>query len=160
MRIEGTGALVVGGASGLGEATTRALHERGAQLVVADLDAPRGEALVSELGERARFVRADVTEAEQLQGAVDAAAQAPGGLRIAVQCAGIGHAERLARSRGPHKLESFERVIAINLIGTFNVLRLARTASAACASTPLRSRPSTGRSGRSPTRRRRVRSRR
>jgi 3-hydroxyacyl-CoA dehydrogenase/3-hydroxy-2-methylbutyryl-CoA dehydrogenase len=129
MRIEGTGALVVGGASGLGEATARALHAQGARVVVADLDAARGEALVGTLGEGARFVHADVTDAAQLQAAVDAAvAHAPGGLRIAVQCAGVGHAERLARSRGPHGLESFERVIAINVIGTFNALRLASTA--------------------------------
>ncbi len=128
MRIEGTGALVVGGASGLGAATARALHARGAQVVVADVDAQHGEALVAELGDRARFVAADVTDAGQLQAAVDAAAQAPGGLRIAVQCAGIGHAERLARSRGPHRLDAFERVIAINVVGTFNALRLASMA--------------------------------
>jgi NAD(P)-dependent dehydrogenase (short-subunit alcohol dehydrogenase family) len=128
MRIEGTGALVVGGASGLGEATARALHERGGHVVVADLDATRGEALAAELGERARFVHADVTREEQVRAAVDAATQAPGGLRISVQCAGIGHAERLARSRGPHGLESFERVLAINVVGTFNALRLASTA--------------------------------
>jgi NAD(P)-dependent dehydrogenase (short-subunit alcohol dehydrogenase family) len=128
MRIEGTGALVAGGASGLGAATARALHARGAQVAVADVDAQRGEALVAELGDRARFVAADVTDAGQLQAAVDAAAQAPGGLRIAVQCAGIGHAERLARSRGPHSLDAFARVIAINVVGTFNALRLASTA--------------------------------
>jgi NAD(P)-dependent dehydrogenase (short-subunit alcohol dehydrogenase family) len=128
MRIDGTGALVVGGASGLGEATARALHERGAHVVIADLDAARGEALASELGERARFVAADVTDASRLSAAVDAAAEAAGGLRISVQCAGIGHAERLARSRGPHRLESFERVMAVNVIGTFNALRLASTA--------------------------------
>ncbi len=128
MLIEGTGALVVGGASGLGAATARALHERGARVVVADLDAQRGEALVAQLGEGARFVAADVTDAGRLQGAVDAAAQAPGGLRISVQCAGIGHAERLARSRGPHRLDAFERVIAVNVVGTFNALRLASAA--------------------------------
>jgi NAD(P)-dependent dehydrogenase (short-subunit alcohol dehydrogenase family) len=128
MRIDGTGALVVGGASGLGEATARALHERGAHVVIADLDAARGEALATELGERARFVAADVTDEAQLGAAVDAAAGADGGLRISVHCAGVGHAERLARSRGPHRLESFERVIAVNVIGTFNALRLASTA--------------------------------
>jgi len=128
MRIEGTGALVVGGASGLGEATARALHEGGAHVVIADLDAGRGEALAASLGERARFAVADVTDAEQLAAAVATAAEAPAGLRISVHCAGIGHAERLARSRGPHRLDAFERVLAVNLIGTFNALRLASTA--------------------------------
>jgi 3-hydroxyacyl-CoA dehydrogenase/3-hydroxy-2-methylbutyryl-CoA dehydrogenase len=128
MLIEGTSALVVGGASGLGAATARALHERGALVVVADVDAESGAALVAQLGERARFATADVTNADQLQAAVATAAEAPGGLRIAVQCAGIGHAERLARRRGPHGLDSFERVIAVNVVGTFNTLRLASTA--------------------------------
>ena len=128
MQIDGTCALVVGGASGLGEATARALHASGADVVIADLDERRGEALVAGLGERARFVAADVTRADQLELAVEQAAQAPGGLRIAVQCAGIGWAERLARSRGPHRLDSFERVIAVNVTGTFNVLRLVSTA--------------------------------
>ncbi|MEA2156693.1 MAG: hypothetical protein QOE11_2833 [Solirubrobacteraceae bacterium] len=125
MEIEGTGALVVGGASGLGEATARALHARGAHVLVADLDADRGAALADELGARASFVAADVTQAPDVEAAVAAAAQAPGGLRISVHCAGIGYAERLARPRGPHRLEAFERVVAVNLIGTFNALRLA-----------------------------------
>ncbi len=129
MRIEGSGALVVGGASGLGEATARALHARGAHVLVADLDAERGAALAAQLGERARFAAADVTRPEQLEEAVAlAAAQAPGGLRISVHCAGIGHAERIARSKGPHRAETFERVVAINLVGTFHALRLASAA--------------------------------
>ena len=128
MRIDRSGALVVGGASGLGEATARALHGKGAHVVVADLDTQRGEALAVSLGERARFVVADVTRPDELQEAVSAAAQAPGGLRISVHCAGIGWAERVARSKGPHGLESFEKVIAVNLVGTFNALRLASAA--------------------------------
>jgi 3-hydroxyacyl-CoA dehydrogenase/3-hydroxy-2-methylbutyryl-CoA dehydrogenase len=129
MRIQGTGALVVGGASGLGEATARALHERGAHVLVADLDAGRGAALAADLGARASFVAADVTRAEQVQAAVAAAAeQVPGGLRISVHCAGIGYAERVARARGPHRLEAFEAVVAVNLTGTFNALRLASAA--------------------------------
>ena len=128
MRIEDTGALVVGGASGLGEAAARALHERGAHVVVADLDAERGTALAEELGERARFAAADVTRPEQLERAVALAAQAPSGLRLSIHCAGIGHAERIARSRGPHRPETFERVVAVNLVGTFHALRLASAA--------------------------------
>ncbi len=128
MLIDGSGALVVGGASGLGEATARRLHADGAHVIVADVNEGRGAALVGELAERVRFVRADVTVAEQVQDAVDAAAQLPGGLRVSVCCAGIGWAERVASGRGPHGLEPFETVIRVNLIGTFNVLRLAAAA--------------------------------
>ena len=128
MRIEGSAALVVGGASGLGEAAARALHGRGAHVVVADLDEDRGAALAAELGERAAFAAADVTQPDQLEQAVATAAQAPGGLRISIHCAGIGHAERIARARGPHRPDTFERVVAVNLVGTFHALRLAGAA--------------------------------
>src|SRR5215218_9736414 len=128
MQIEGAGALVVGGASGLGEAVARELHERGARVVVADLDAERGAALAAQLGEGAQFAAADVTRPEQLEQAVALAARAPGGLRLSIHCAGIGHAERIARGKGPHRPETFERVIAVNLVGTFHALRLASAA--------------------------------
>jgi len=128
MRIERASALVVGGASGLGEATARALHERGAHVVIADLNVERGAALAAQLGERAEFAVADVTQPEQLELAVALAAQAAGGLRISVHCAGIGHAERIARSKGPHRAETFEKVVAVNLVGTFHALRLASVA--------------------------------
>ena len=128
MRIDGSGALIAGGASGLGEATARELHARGASVVIADLNADRGQALVDELGERAEFMRADVSDPDAVAGAVDAAAALPGGLRIAICCAGIGWAERVAGRRGAHALEPFETVIGVNLIGTFNVLRLASAA--------------------------------
>jgi 3-hydroxyacyl-CoA dehydrogenase/3-hydroxy-2-methylbutyryl-CoA dehydrogenase len=128
MRIEGAGALVVGGASGLGEAAAGALHEHGAHVVVADIDAERGAALVAQLGERAAFAAADVTRPEQLELAVALAAQAPGGLRISIHCAGIGHAERVARGTRAHRPQTFEKVIAINLVGTFHALRLASAA--------------------------------
>jgi NAD(P)-dependent dehydrogenase (short-subunit alcohol dehydrogenase family) len=123
MQIEGAGALVVGGASGLGEATARELVRRGATVVIADRDEDRGRALANELA--ATFVVADVTSPDQLEAAVSAAALAPGGLRIAVQCAGIGWAERTLTGRGPHQLAPFQTVIAVNLVGTFNTLRLA-----------------------------------
>ena len=128
MHIEGAGALVVGGASGLGEATARALHERGAQVVVADISEEKGSALASELG--VRFVKADVTQEAEVEAAVAAAAEAPGGLRISMHCAGIGWAERVAHKRGPHGLQPFETVIRVNLIGTFNALRFAAAAMA------------------------------
>ena len=123
MQIEGSGALVVGGASGLGEATARRLHGQGAAVTIADVNVEKGEALAAELG--AAFVACDVREEDQVQAAVDAAAQAEGGLRISVCCAGTGWAQKVAGSRGPHALEPFTVIIAINLIGTFNVLRLA-----------------------------------
>ena len=129
MKIEGSSALVAGGASGLGAAVARALHERGASVVIADLNADKGEALASELGDgRASFVECNVMEPEPVQAAVDAAAGAEGGLRISVCCAGIGWAQRTAGKQGPHDLEIFHNVIKVNLIGTFNVLRLACTA--------------------------------
>jgi 3-hydroxyacyl-CoA dehydrogenase/3-hydroxy-2-methylbutyryl-CoA dehydrogenase len=125
MRVSGSGALVAGGASGLGEATARQLHAGGASVVIADLNEERGRRLADELGERADFVRADVTDPATVAQAVELAAGQPGGLRISVCCAGVGWAERVAGRRGPHQLEPFETVIRINLIGTFNVLRLA-----------------------------------
>jgi NAD(P)-dependent dehydrogenase (short-subunit alcohol dehydrogenase family) len=126
MRIEGSGALVVGGASGLGEATARRLAGAGADLTIADVNAERGQAVADELG--ARFAACDVREESQVQAAAEAAAQADGGLRISVCCAGTGWAQKVAGSKGPHPLLPFETIVQINLIGTFNVLRLAASA--------------------------------
>jgi NAD(P)-dependent dehydrogenase (short-subunit alcohol dehydrogenase family) len=126
MDIEGSGALVAGGASGLGEATARRLRAAGAAVTIADVNAEKGEALAGALG--ARFVPCDVREEGQVQAAVAAAAEADGGLRISVCCAGTGWAQRTTGSKGPHPLEPFQTIVAINLIGTFNVLRLAATA--------------------------------
>ncbi|MGA9858785.1 MAG: SDR family NAD(P)-dependent oxidoreductase [Solirubrobacteraceae bacterium] len=137
MEIAGSGALVAGGASGLGEATVRNLHREGAEVVVADIDAERGAALAAELGHRTRFVQTDVTDAESVQAAVATAAGVDGGLRISICCAGIGHGERIAGRSGPHDPAAFGRVIAVNLIGTFNVLRLA--AASMLANDPLES---------------------
>src|SRR5437763_4193193 len=125
MRIGGSGALVAGGASGLGEATARRLHAAGAHVLIADLNEERGQALVSDLGARARFLTTDVTDAEAVQAAMGAAAEQSVPLRIAVSCAGIGWAGRVVGKRGAHALEPFETVIRVNLIGTFNVMRLA-----------------------------------
>ena len=126
MDIEGSGALVVGGASGLGEATARRLHSQGAVVTIADVNAEKGQALAEELG--AAFAACDVREEDQVEAAVEAAAQADATLRICVNCAGTGFAQKIAGSRGPHALEPFAVIIAINLIGTFNVLRFAADA--------------------------------
>jgi len=129
MNIEGSGALVVGGASGLGEATSRKLAGAGAILTIADINEEKGKALADELG--AGFILTDVTKEEQVESAVAAAAEAAaddGGLKITVTCAGTGWAQKVAGNKGPHPLRPFETIIAINLIGTFNVLRYAATA--------------------------------
>ncbi|MEA2311319.1 MAG: hypothetical protein QOE28_1287 [Solirubrobacteraceae bacterium] len=128
MRIQGARALVAGGASGLGAATARRLRAAGAHVTIADVNAEAGKALAEELD--AGFVACDVTDEAQVEAAVAAA----GALRISVCCAGVGHAEKAAGKRGAHALDPFARVIAINLIGTFNVLRLA--AAAMLANTP------------------------
>jgi NAD(P)-dependent dehydrogenase (short-subunit alcohol dehydrogenase family) len=120
-------ALVTGGASGLGEATVRRLHADGASVVIVDLPSSSGEGLAKELGERVRFVPADVRDEGQVQGAIDAAREL-GSLRVVVTCAGIGTPGRVVGKRGPLPLEDFSTVVAINLIGTFNVLRLAAAA--------------------------------
>ncbi len=130
MKIQGSVALVTGGASGLGEATVRRLVAGGARAVIVDRDDKRGPALEKELGERARFVKADVTSADEVQRAIDAANEL-GGLRVAVSCAGVGWAARTLNKEGqPHDLELFKTVIGINLVGTFNVARLAAAAIA------------------------------
>jgi NAD(P)-dependent dehydrogenase (short-subunit alcohol dehydrogenase family) len=126
MEIEGAAAIVVGGASGLGEATVRALCDRGASVTIADVNAERGTALAAEL--ESDFVACDVREEAQVEAAVAQAADAPGGLRIAICCAGTGWAQKVAGSKGPHPLLPFETIISINLIGTFNVLRFAAAA--------------------------------
>jgi NAD(P)-dependent dehydrogenase (short-subunit alcohol dehydrogenase family) len=124
MELNGIGALITGGASGLGEATARALAARGARVTIADLNEERGQALAEELD--GVFVRADVTEEDQVRAAVEAA----GEIRLAVSCAGVGWAERTVKKDGPAALQPFETVVRVNLIGTFNVLRLSAAAMA------------------------------
>jgi 3-hydroxyacyl-CoA dehydrogenase / 3-hydroxy-2-methylbutyryl-CoA dehydrogenase len=125
MKIDGTSALIAGGASGLGAATSRRLHAGGAYVTIADLNEEKGNALAEELG--ARFVVCNVTDSDQVQAAVAAAREA-GDLRISVCCAGIGWAERTVHKGGPHNLDPFKGVIEVNLIGTFNVMRNAAAA--------------------------------
>ncbi|MEX0993365.1 MAG: 3-hydroxyacyl-CoA dehydrogenase [Solirubrobacterales bacterium] len=125
VQIEGVGAMVVGGASGLGEATSRALSAAGARVVIADVNEEKGTTLASSLGDGAVFVRCDVQDSSQVERAVAEAETAEGGLRVSICCAGIGWAERTASKQGPHQPGPFETVLRVNLIGTFNVLRLA-----------------------------------
>jgi len=120
-------ALVTGGASGLGGATTRRLVADGVKVVILDLAASPGADLAQELGDAVRFMPADVRDPAQVQAAIDVA-QEQGELRIVVNCAGVGTPGRVVGRSGPHSLASFQTVIDINLVGTFNVLRLAAVA--------------------------------
>ena len=130
MKIAGSVALVTGGASGLGEATVRQLVSQGGRVVIVDLNADRGEALAAELGDAATFAQADVSNAEEVQAAVEQAASM-GTLRAAINCAGIGMGMRTIGKDGtPHDLGVFQKIISVNLVGTFNILRLAASAMA------------------------------
>ena len=129
MELNGISAIVSGGASGLGEATARTLARAGAHVVVADLNTDRGKEVAGDID--GHFARTDVTDEESVLEAVAAAANAGRPLRVAVSCAGIGWAERTVNRQGaPHGRASFEKVIAVNLTGTFNLLRLAAAAMA------------------------------
>ena len=125
MQVRDSVFLVTGGASGLGEATVRMLAAAGARVVAADLKEGEGAALAEELGGNVRFVRADVTDEASAKSAVAAAIDAFGALHGLVNCAGIVHAERILGREGPHALASFKRAIDINLVGSFNLTRLA-----------------------------------
>ncbi len=128
MQTQGSVFVISGGGSGLGAATARALASQGGRVILVDLNDEAGAQLAAELGDGARFVRADVTDEAGVQAAVDAATQAFGALHGAICCAGIAPPERVLGRNGPHSLASFERVVAVNLIGTFNLLRLAAAA--------------------------------
>jgi NAD(P)-dependent dehydrogenase (short-subunit alcohol dehydrogenase family) len=124
MDINGSVALVTGGASGLGLATTETLLDAGADVVILDLPSSPGEQVADKLGERARFVPGDVTDEASVVAALDVAAEV-GPLRVVVNCAGIGPAARVVSKKGVFPLELFTKVVQVNLIGTFNVIRLA-----------------------------------
>jgi len=132
MDIDGIGAVVTGGGSGLGEATARALASRGAKVAIMDLGSSNGGAVAKDLGGDALFLEADVTDEEQVTSAVDRAAEAFGGIHANVNCAGIGSAGRTVGKDGtPFDLGWFRRTVEVNLIGTFNVLRLCAAKMAA-----------------------------
>ena len=130
MDLNGKVALVTGGASGLGEATVRAFAAAGVRVIIADRAKDLGEALAAELGEGVRFVAADVTEEVPLRAAVEAAKKHFGGLHIAVGCAGIGTAGRVVGRHGLFPLDLFQLTINVNLVGMFNMMRLAAEAMA------------------------------
>ncbi len=126
MNIAGKAALVTGGASGLGRATVEALVSAGASVVVVDLPSSETDALAGKWGERVRFVPADVTSEIQVTSAVEDAVRSFGGLHIAINCAGVAVAARVLDREGvPHPLDLFASTVGVNLIGTFNVVRLA-----------------------------------
>lgn len=125
MNIQGQVALVTGGASGLGAACVRRFVGQGMKAIILDRDEVRGKALAEELGDKTRFVQADVSSEAEVEAAIDMAYSAFGGLSVVVNCAGVAWAARTVGKKGVHPLDLFESVIRINLIGTFNVLRLA-----------------------------------
>jgi len=128
MQINNSTFLVTGGGSGLGAATARTLVAAGGSVLIADWNEATGRATAEELGGKARFQKTDVMDEASVRAAIDAAISAFGPLRGAVNCAGIGIATRVVGKDGPHDLEAFTRVIQVNLIGTFNVIRLAGAA--------------------------------
>lgn len=123
MKMQDTAAIITGGASGLGEATARLFRESGAQVTIFDRNAELGQAVAAEIG--ATFVETDVTSEASVQAAVDAACAAMGHINAAINCAGVGTAEKTLHKNGAHSLDHYNRVIGINLVGTFNVARLA-----------------------------------
>ena len=129
MEIENCVALVTGGASGLGRATAEALLAGGASVVLADLASSPGADVAAGMGDRARFVATDVTDADSVEAAVATAGQL-GSLRVVVNCAGVGTAGRVVGRQGPMPLAQFETVVRVNLVGTFNVIRVAAAAMA------------------------------
>ena len=130
MLLESRTFLITGGGSGLGAATARLFAQEGASVVLADVNEEAGEQTASGIGERAKFVRTDVTDEKSVQGAVDAALETFGGLHGVVNCAGVGPAKKVLGRKGIHPLEDFVRAMQINLVGTFNAIRLGAAAMA------------------------------
>ncbi|HMF12354.1 MAG TPA: SDR family NAD(P)-dependent oxidoreductase [Gemmataceae bacterium] len=136
MQIAGNTFLVTGGSSGLGGACVRTLASAGGNVVIADLNKDAGEKLAAELGPNVRFAPCDVTDEVSTTAAIDVAGKQFGTLRGAILCAGIGIAERILGKTGPHAIDAFARVIRVNLIGTFNAMRLAAEAMSKAPALP------------------------
>ena len=128
MQLEGKVFLITGGGSGLGAASARMAVAAGAKVVVADVNRSAGEALVAELGANARFAECDVSSESSAKAAVQAAVEAFGGINVLVNCAGIAPGAKTLGKEGPHALDLFQKVITVNLIGSFNMIRLAAEA--------------------------------
>ena len=131
MQIENSTFVVTGGSSGLGEATVEMIVAAGGNAVIADVNKGAGEALAAKLGKQARFAECDVTSEEHAKRTIEAARQAFGGLQGLVNCAGVGVPAKVLGKDGPHPLDRFAKIVGINLIGTFNMIRLAAEAMAA-----------------------------
>jgi NAD(P)-dependent dehydrogenase (short-subunit alcohol dehydrogenase family) len=131
LQIENRVFFITGGGSGLGAATARLLARDSAKVVIGDLNDEAGESVAAEIGEGARFVRTDVTDEESVQAALDTTLDVFGGLHGLVNCAGVGPASKVLGRKGPHPLEDFRKTVEINLIGTFNAIRLAAAVMAA-----------------------------
>jgi NAD(P)-dependent dehydrogenase (short-subunit alcohol dehydrogenase family) len=125
LRVENSTFFVTGGGSGLGAATALLLAENGAQVVLADVDEESGEQMASQIGNGTKFIRTDVTDEASVQDALDSVVETFGSLSGVVNCAGIGPAARVVGKKGVHDLGLFTRTVEINLVGTFNVIRLA-----------------------------------
>jgi len=125
MKIENKTAVITGGASGLGEAAARLLVFKGAQVVILDLNEERGNSLVTELGEDAAFIKTDITDTNQVQAAIDFALEQFKRIDIVINCAGIAPGMKIATKKGSHKIELFRKAMEINVIGPFDVMRLA-----------------------------------
>ena len=128
MQIDGRTALITGGASGLGAASARMIVAAGGRVVIVDLNEAAGTAVAADLGDRAAFVRADVSDGDQMEAAVRTCAERFGGIHVLINCAGTGEPARVVGKEGPMPLDRFTRIIRINLIGTFNAIRLAAAA--------------------------------
>lgn len=127
MEIQNKTFLVTGGGSGLGAATAKLLAASGGNVVIADINAETGEKTAAEIGAQARFVKTNVTDEESVKNAIATAVSAFGALHGSINCAGIGTAIKTVTKDGPHPLDAFNKVIQVNLVGTFNVIRLAAT---------------------------------
>src|SRR5699024_322429 len=124
MKMKECVAIVTGGASGLGEATVRNIVAQAGKAVIFDLQEEKGVQLVNELGEQARFIQIDITNESEVQAALEEVMNSYGKINTLINCAGIGIARRTLSKKGAHDLESFTKVIQVNLIGTFNMIRL------------------------------------